>query len=253
MFPHDGNCFSDIRGCSGGKFDAERTSFPFLAGDKNRGAVGGADSLYDREPQPSATGSTRARLIRAIKTLENMRQSVGRNSCAIVGDFDNGSPVFYIKSNMNGPAFLGVLDGVVDEVQHDLLEMGAIAFEVNALFHGDREGNRLVLRQNFHLSRGAGNQLAEIDVKLVELDLSRIQARYGEQAFYNSRHPVRLFQGATDVSFKGLIERIVVHNAFQLQLQDGQRRAQFVRSIGGEAVDVLEGVIQAFDHSVERR
>src|SRR4029077_4891201 len=94
MFPHDGNCFSGIRGCSGGKFDAERASFPLLAGDKNRGAVGGADFLYDREPQPSSTGSPRARFIRAIKTLENMGQSTGRNSCAVVRDFDNGSPVF---------------------------------------------------------------------------------------------------------------------------------------------------------------
>ena len=40
--------------------------------------------------------------------------------------------------------------------------------------------------------------------------------------------------------------------AFEFAAQHGQRRAQLVRGIGHEAPRVLEGLIQALDHVVER-
>ncbi len=44
---------------------------------------------------------------------------------------------------------------------------------------------------------------------------------------------------------------MALSDLLQFQLKNRQRRPQFVRSVGGKAVDMLEGLIQPLDHAVQ--
>src|SRR4029077_5021173 len=114
------------------------------------------------------------------------------------------------------------------------------------------EQDQLLLRQKSHLLGGRRRQLAEVQPRLVHFHLARIQARDGQQVLDYLRHPVGFFQGAANLIRKRRVEPVALSNALKLQLENRQRRLQFVRRVRGKAVDVLESLIQPLDHAVQR-
>ncbi|HID77615.1 MAG TPA: hypothetical protein EYP56_16665 [Planctomycetaceae bacterium] len=80
----------------------------------------------------------------------------------------------------------------------------------------------------------------------------RVAARQEQQLIDEPAQALALFQH-TGQQFVLLIRlQRAPHGHFDFCAQHGQRRAQLVRSIGGEAPDLVEGLFQPGDHVVDR-
>lgn len=83
--------------------------------------------------------------------------------------------------------------------------------------------------------------------------MKRELSRFGEgeslQVVHEVGEEASLIQCVVDVFGRGLIDAI--HDAFEVALNDVERRAEFVRDVGGEVAALLRGAFEFADHLVE--
>jgi len=83
--------------------------------------------------------------------------------------------------------------------------------------------------------------------------MKRELSRFGEgeslQVVHEAGEEASLIQCVVDVFGRGLIDAI--HDAFEVALNDVERRAEFVSDVGGEVAALLRGAFEFGDHFVE--
>src|SRR3979411_1413870 len=66
------------------------------------------------------------------------------------------------------------------------------------------------------------------------------------------RHPMLFFKGAANLIRKRRGEPMALSDALKFQLENRQRRPQFVRRVRGKAIDGLKSLVQPLDQAVWR-
>src|SRR5438876_10168950 len=112
------------------QLDRERRTLPLaLAQDLDRAAVQLDQVVDDREPETQAAMPSHAPAVGLLERLEDVRQELGLDPLALVADGDDGLAVDAREPQEDAAAPGGELDGVREEVPHDLLEASRIALD----------------------------------------------------------------------------------------------------------------------------
>src|SRR5688572_14558309 len=91
--------------------------------------MGRADRLYDRKTQAGATRITGTRSIDAKKAVEDQWQRLPGYANAIVGHFHDGVFSSDIHPQFDAAAARRVFDGIIEEIDGDLLQARVIPFD----------------------------------------------------------------------------------------------------------------------------
>lgn len=134
IFPKRTRCFPVVRSGIRRKFHEEATATSFFASNGNFCALGRTNCLHDGKAKTSSARVARPRFINPIKPLEHVRKRVKWNSCPVIRYFDNDFAILHAQTYSNRAALLSVFDRIVNEIHEDLLQVRAIAIEVNAIF-----------------------------------------------------------------------------------------------------------------------
>src|SRR6266508_726042 len=134
----DGRIILDLRGgdCAGGQHwqpDDGCRSLPGLALQRDVAAVLPSDPARDRETQAGAARIASPRRVGAVEALEDMPQVVLRDAHAGVAHQDFSSRVMTPQTQRDATAGRCVLECVVDEDQHELLEPVLVARDLDRL------------------------------------------------------------------------------------------------------------------------
>jgi hypothetical protein len=111
----------------------------------------------------------------------------------------------------------------------------------------------LILGEEPHLIGGRGGQSRQVEWFPFRRRFTGIQPRDCEETFDDVAQPLDFFEGASQLLAGGGFQSRLVQHAFDLTAQRCERCSQLVRSIGDEAAGILECLIEAFDHSIERQ
>src|SRR6266536_1860118 len=113
-----------LRSIVGGhrQFDTKKAPSTLCAVDCDSSAMGLANRAHDRESQPSSTHLTRASFVSTIEALKNVREIISRNAQTTISHFENGMIVPPRYGDADISSFGGVLDCIVQEVHHYLLQ-----------------------------------------------------------------------------------------------------------------------------------
>ena len=105
---------------------------------------------------------------------------------------------------------------------------------------------------NLELLHQILQRLAQIQARFLQRQLARFRLREQQQRAHNLREPVDILQRVEHglaVLLGGLGGE---ERHFKLAANGRDGRAQFVRNVGGELLDLLERRFQPLDHAVER-
>src|SRR5688500_3866756 len=91
--------------------------------------VGAANGFNDGEPKAGATELARAGCINPEETVESVRQGGGGNTNAVVGHFQHRSAAARGNRNLDGTAGRRVFNGIIEQVDDDLLQARGVAFD----------------------------------------------------------------------------------------------------------------------------
>ncbi len=92
-------------------------------------------------------------------------------------------------------------------------------------------------------------QIGEQEAGGMKRELSRFGEGESLQVVDEAGEESRFVQCVVEVFGRGLIDAI--HNAFEVALNDVERRAEFVGDVGGEVAALLFGAFEFSDHFVE--
>lgn len=109
-----------------GKKEAEGAALAGDGGERGFAAMELGDVLDDRKTKTGTTEGAGTRLVDTIEPFEDTCLMFGRDTDAMITDFDDGAGGFLDEGNFDGPG-AGILDGVVDEVGDGLFEELGIA------------------------------------------------------------------------------------------------------------------------------
>src|SRR5438477_9531730 len=109
--------------------EREPAALPRFAPDLDRAAQETCVFEGDREAQPGA--AARAGRIGLVEALEQMRQVLGRDPGARVGDLDEGA--VSVPGDAYGDAVAAVIERVSDEVGDDSLEPPRVTLDHDLL------------------------------------------------------------------------------------------------------------------------
>ena len=85
--------------------DRERRALAGFAVHLDRAGVGFDDPLADGEPEARALFRMRARIVRPVETLEDVRLILWGNADPLIGDRQPGGPVLGHQIQFDSPAF----------------------------------------------------------------------------------------------------------------------------------------------------
>lgn len=92
-------------------------------------------------------------------------------------------------------------------------------------------------------------QVGEQEAGRVKRKLSRFGEGEGLQVVHEAGEQLSFIQCSVDVFGRRLID--AVHDAFEVALDDVERRAEFVGDVGGEVAALLFGALEFANHFVE--
>src|SRR5574340_1429572 len=109
-----------------GQGKVESRAFALLAFRPNAASVQGHDLAADRKPKPGAFDGAVSQSRPGV-AVENLFKHTGLDSDSLVADGDDDLRAFDARLNQDLAAFGRVLDGVAQQVEHDLREAVPIA------------------------------------------------------------------------------------------------------------------------------
>src|ERR1700733_816090 len=133
------------------------------AHDAHCGAVRIADRLDDGKAEPGSAGVGGTRCIDPVEAFKHMRQRLGRNADTAVLHGKHLAAFSYGDAQMHGAVGRRVLDGIVEQVDHDLPQARSVPCNHHALLSLASHGNALVRGQQQHLIRRARDECAQMD------------------------------------------------------------------------------------------
>src|SRR6266566_7697502 len=231
--------------------------------------VGLDDPLHNGQAQTATTWlpviwlaalPARARLIHTIETLEQRGQVLlGDTRAIILHAYD--APAFLFNGQFNIHTFpnaAGIFYAILDQIGQHLSQILRIAAYLHFRQVASRQGNLALTSQReqaFHAGQG---EIAQIDLLQVQRHLSCIGPRQQQQAVYHCRHLLSLgldlFQHLP-VCFWLRRERIyrarLRQRPVELQVDNSERRAQFMAGVGSELRLAFEGGFQAPQHMIK--
>src|ERR1700686_5165062 len=107
------------------KFETKAAATAGSAVHLDFGAVRGTNRVHDRQPKTSAAIFTGARRIDAIETIEDMRQSGGRDADAAIAHLENAVVAPQLSTQIYDTAARRELDGVAEQVDDHPLQPAA--------------------------------------------------------------------------------------------------------------------------------
>src|SRR6185369_17079469 len=158
------------------------------AGDVYRTAQLLNDAAHDVQAEPQALGLPRGD--RPFERLEDARLNLGSDTETAVGHLESRVLPVSVARDANGhrPS-LSVLDGVAHQIRHDLIEARSIPVANDRRAHVDGQLRPDAPGLDLHLRRHVTNDLAQIESREVELELSRSNASEVEQVVNQPRDP----------------------------------------------------------------
>src|SRR5215469_8824055 len=156
---------------------AERAALAGRAQDFDLGAVGRADRLDDGEPESRAALLARARDIDTVEALEHVRQCLGRDADAVVGDIENREVAFAPHRQAYLAPARGVLDGVVEQIDDHLLQARPVALHRHRGAGITDDADVFVGGEQAHLLRRGRRELREVESQPLRVRLAGVQAR----------------------------------------------------------------------------
>src|ERR1700686_2289951 len=195
-----------------------------------------------------------SRAISSKESIENVWLVLERNALPRVGDADLILAVRASRANRDVSRFGRELHCVIDEVQHQAMNQLFVCFD-------EQFGRRFAAQVNALRYGNASERANAIGEKLVEVKargLNRISARIRsdqEEEVLDDAGELRrggLHDLDTLPVFAGTAIVSGQHDIC-LALNDGKRRAQFMRRVSHEALLRLECALKTLEEVVERR
>lgn len=116
--------------------------------------------LHERQADADALIFATRRAVHLKEAAEDIREILGRNADAGIGDTQHQLLPFLVSTQLDTPASGSELEGVELEVDYNLLELVAVQHGgADFRSDGDNESNTLVLS---HLLGGAGHALKKL-------------------------------------------------------------------------------------------
>src|SRR5437899_4057754 len=235
-----------------GQDDPEQAAAAFLALDLDAPAVRLHRPARDGEAEPHSTGAPRPGAIEPVEAVEDASMVHLGDPRSTVLHLDGGLAG---RQRPDGDADVSpggrVLDGVIEEIHDALAEERRIALRLDEAIPLHLELLLLLLGEHAEVLRGARRERAEVHDRPRRLQTPGFGPGQGEEIFDEPGEPLDLLQhAADDVSIAGAVERIVQRHLAHAPHR-GERGAELVRGIGGEAVKPLERVLQPPQRLVE--
>ena len=190
---------------------------------------------YQREPDAQAAARAVDGVVRLHEQVEDLRQHVGRDADALVGDAQHRVVAFAADEHADHAFAARELERVGNEIADDLLEPHRVAADPHGLGH--EVDAPLVVR----VARGDGadrrlDRFREVHRHALQHDLAGDRAADVEQVVHQARHVHHLALddagGAQRHGFGLVHQRERMHRA----LDGAERIAQLVRQHGEEFV-----------------
>lgn len=225
------------RGGIPGEGEAEGGALAGIAFGPDFAAMGLDDVLHDGEAETGAALFAGSRGIHAVEAFEDAVQGFAGDAGSVVGDPEFGAGGTGIGLGANGDAAAGaaVLDGVVDEVEKDLLK----AVEVHAegkVFRDDiDELDLAVSGAGREVFEDAGDEGMEFAGLTVHDDLAGFELGDGEEILDEEGEAVGVFfDGLEEAEGDFGIVSGAVDEGFDVAFDEGEGGAEFVGDIGDE-------------------
>src|SRR5581483_985329 len=130
-----------------GKRKNESGAFPRLALRDDLSPVGLHDVLHDRQSQAGSAEVARTGPVDPVKTLEDPGEIFLRNADPAVLDFDFDPALFLGSLNLDRSLFRGVFDGVLQQINKNLIDFFRIGPELHFRGNGERADLLFFLRE----------------------------------------------------------------------------------------------------------
>jgi hypothetical protein len=144
--------------------------------------------LDQRQAQSQSARSTVGAALGLGEQVEGARHQFGRHADAVVDDLDADPRLVHLDVEAQGAAFLGVLGGVVEDVgQHLHQALLVAAHQRRRRRQPQRQLLAARLDQRRDLLDGVGDDLADVQHRLVQLDQAARDPRDVEQVVDQAR------------------------------------------------------------------
>src|SRR5687767_6493348 len=124
--------------------------------------MGHANGLHDGQPQSRTAHLAGARFIHAKKAIENVRQGGSGNTNSVVRYFKEPFAIARENVDFNSAPSRRELDGIVQQVDDNLLQTGAVPFHNHLLRTMAGDGNSFVFDEETHLVGSAFSELTQV-------------------------------------------------------------------------------------------
>ena len=189
-------------------------------------------ALEIARPRPALPAPVRD-LSRAIKSLEHVRQIFAGNSLPGVAHRQHGQTVLRFQFHAHFAVWPVVLNGIGQQIGDDLRQPFGVA--------GDFQRRQLAMnfyaafvRQRLHQFDAIGNRFGKSNAQPLQTLLPGVEPRQFQQRFNQFPHPLRRALAGFDGLLYSAASRSRFKRGLRLREHHRNRRAQFVRGIGGE-------------------
>ena len=138
--------------------------------------------FHDRQPESESAVLPRRRPVGLAERLEDVREEFARDSAARVGDRDLDTRRRATHTHVNRAVVRRELDGVGQQVPHDLLQPRGVTLNRGDRRVGvDRDVDPMLVGFGLHDLERTTNRLVDVDRGLLEPKLARHDARHVEE------------------------------------------------------------------------
>ena len=211
------------------------------------------DLLRDGEAEAVAAHLARARLVDAVEAVEDLRLVLFGDADARVAD-GKAHPALLraLVAHGDAAAVRRVLDGVVDEDQHELADLLLVGLDLNLRQVIRLQVDLLLLGERLHEARRLLDERREIELLRLELQRLVVAARDDEQVADELRHLLDLVAHIVDdLPQERRLDRRVVLQELRRGHDDGERRPELMRGVRRKLALLLVGLPQR-DHRLAR-
>ena len=211
----------------------ERAALPLLRLDLQHRPMPQQHMLDDGQAEAGTLGFTGSAFIDAIKAFSEAGDVFGADADAAVLDRELRPFRGLLPLDVDVATIRRVADGVGDEVAEGAAQLVGVAIDVGTI---DVEGNLVAAAgERVGLLPQLSEQVADIDLLSAQRIVDRFQPRQGQHVLDQVLHALALLDHQLEVPHAHrLFEIRLGLGDFQEAVDDGQRRAQFVRGVGDE-------------------